>query len=125
VARYLGTFSSMLLVWLCALGAGATSPPAAEPVAIRSAAELALREAAEAPLLASRAQVTRTPNARHVERDVAARLSWLVARRRAPASRTARAARVALGQQARAHATRPRWRPYDAAAPPARSRIAR
>ena len=125
MARSAGSFLSLLLVWLCALGAGPTSHPAANPIAARGAAEVALRDVADAPVLVSRALVVRSASPRSVERDSASPVSWFIATRRAAAPRTQRATRTTLDRQAVAHARRLRWRVYDAAAPPALSRLAR
>lgn len=125
VTRPFRPICALLLVWLCALGSGPALRTATQPVAIRNAAELALRDVAEAPLLASRGFVSRTANPRSVDRDAASPLSWFLAPRPVQGPRGQRATRLALEHQAAAHASRPSWRSYDAAAPPVLSRIAR
>jgi hypothetical protein len=117
---------SVLLVWLAALGAGPLRHPGTQPEAVRSAVEVALRDVADAPLLAPRADAARITSARLAGRDVpATHLAAPPAPRALPLPGIARAARNMLALQDDAHDARPRWRPYDAAAPPAHSRIAR
>jgi hypothetical protein len=125
VARSVGSFCSLLLIWLCAMGAAPARRPATGPFAIRGAAELALRDVVEMPRLTARLLVERTASPRSPERDAMAHRSWFMAPHRAPAQDCGVATRTTLANQTVAHAERPRWRTYDAAAPPALSRIAR
>lgn len=125
MARSFGSFCSLLLVWLCALGAAPVRHPVARAVVARGATELALRDAADVPLVATRAVIAHNSAARPVERDAASPPSWLGAPRVSPAPSGRRDAHATLDRQATAHASRPRWRAYDAAAPPALSRSAR
>lgn len=126
MARASGSLCTLLLAWLCALGAGPVRHPATTPVVVRSAVELALRDVADAPQLASRLLGTRVGSSRPVERDAA---TWPLTLFAAPTEQRtplgARAVRATLNAQAIAHAARPRWRAYDAIAPPALSRTAR
>lgn len=124
-SRSFASVWSLLVVWLCALGAGPARHPAAQPLVARSAAELALHDVADAPLLGARSLVVRLAPARDAERDSTSTLSWLAVSRALSARGASRGAREALTRQTAAHADRPRWRVYDAAAPPVPSRTTR
>lgn len=124
VARSFGSFCSLLLVWLCALGAAPVVHPTLAPATARSAVELALRDIAEAPQLASRAVSVHVTTSRIVERSAPNRLAPLAALAEPFARTVSSAARTALRRQATMHDDRPRWRAYDAAAPPTPSRSA-
>jgi hypothetical protein len=125
VARSFGTICSLLLVWLCALGASPASHSAPQSAALRSAAELALGDVATTPIVVTRALVAGTATSRGAERDVVSPLSWFAAPRRVEIQRAQQATRRTIDRQALAHASRPRRRTHDPAAPPALSRIAR
>lgn len=125
MARAFGSICSLLLVWLCAFGANPTQHSAAQSVALRGAAELALGDIAATPVLGTRALASGAASPRSIERNTASPLTWLAAPRRIAAARTQEATRRTLGQQALTYASRRRWRTHDPAAPPARSRIAR
>lgn len=117
---------SLLLVWLCALGAGPVRQVAPQPVAARSAVELALRDVAEAPVIVPRVVAAPGTSMRLGERNAPpAHFTTPVAREALLAPRVARAARVTVALQDGVHRERPRWRAYDAAAPPAPSHLAR
>lgn len=120
------SFCSLLLVWLCALGAGPARHVAAQPVVARSAAELALRDVAEAPLLASSAVAARVSSVRLAERDAPSpHVTTPLRSVEAIAPTRAAGVRIALALQDDSHVGRARWRQYDAAAPPALFRTAR
>lgn len=126
VARPFGSICSLLFVWLFALAAGPARHLAATPVVARSAMELALRDLADAPPLASRVLSARVGSSRPVERGtVPWQLTTFVSPPEQRAPFFAPEARATLDTQAVAHAARPRWRAYDAIAPPAPSRTAR
>jgi len=126
MARSVASLCALLLVWLCALGAGPVQHPDSPTEVARGAMELALRDVAEAPLLAPQAVAARINPARHAGRDVPApQLAALPARPLQALPAAGRASRTALALQDDAHRARPRWRSYDAVAPPAPSRIAR
>jgi hypothetical protein len=125
VARAIGSFCSLLLLWLSALGAGPAPQPVHARESARSAVELAVRDVAEAPRLAARASATHVASLRLAERNAPAPLSALPEQPVVRVARVALKARATLERQASAHAARPRWRAYDAAAPPARTRFAR
>lgn len=117
---------SLLLLWLCMLGAGPARHAAQQPFVARSAVELALRDVAETPLLASRAVATRLSSVRLAERDApSSHVATPLPSLDAIAPSRAAGVRITLALQGDAHAGRPRWRPYDAAAPPSLSRTAR
>jgi hypothetical protein len=118
MARSFGSLCSLLLVWLCALGAEPARHPVVTRAAARSVEELALRDVAEAPRLAPRASATSVATPRFAERSAPTVFLALPAERFARLSGVALTTRTALGRQAAAHAARPRWRAYDAAAPP-------
>lgn len=126
IPRSVRALSPLLLLWLCALGSGPSRHPDALPLVVRSTAALALREVSDAPLLAPRAVAARVIPGRHMERDAPPPYGAFPASR-SPIVRAGVAgdARTTIAHQSHAHAGRPRWRPYDAAAPPARSLSAR
>jgi hypothetical protein len=125
MARSVGSVCSLVLVWLCALGAGPARHPAGQPLVARSAVAVALRDVAEAPLLGTRALAGRAAPARVVERDLVPTFSWFATAGEPSARGTRHVTRMTLVRQSAAHDQRPRWRAYDAAAPPAHSRTAR
>jgi hypothetical protein len=118
MTRSFGSFCSLLLVWLCALGAGPTRHPATQPLVARGAAELALRDVAEVPLVGTRAVSARSAAPRLVERDAPPTQAPIASSRVALAADPTRATHATLERQSAAHAGRPRWRVNDAAAPP-------
>lgn len=125
MARSFASLCALLGVWLCALGAGPVRHPAAQSVVARGAVELALRDVADGPLLVPRVIAARISAARLADRDGPPPQIAAVAAHKAPTAPTvARDTRTTLARQGDAHADRPRWRHYDAAAPPARSRRA-
>lgn len=126
IPRSSRALSPLLLAWLCALGSGPSRHPEARPLVVRSTAALALREVADAPHLAPHAVAARVIPGRHVERDAPPPYGAASASR-LPSVRAgvARDARTTIAHQSHVHAGRPRWRSYDAAAPPARSLSAR
>ena len=125
MVRPIGSLCSLLLVWILTLGLGSAQRSLPAGTSARSAAEFALHELADAPLLAPRVVVSRATASRPVERDAPnchSPVPSLVAHHpgRAEASTG-----IMLDRQERAHISRPRWRAYDAAAPPALSRVGR
>ena len=126
MARSFAPFCSLLLVWLFALGAGPVRHAVAQSEVARSGLELVLRDVADQPLLAARAVAARLSSARIAERDApAAHLVTPAAHQALATPSMAHTVRGTLALQDDAHRDRPRWRPYDATAPPDRSRIAR
>lgn len=125
VARSFGTICSLLLVWLCALGANPASHSAPQSAALRSAAELAFGDVATTPVLATHALVAGSANPRSIRRNAVSPFWWFAPPRRVEAPSAKRATRRTVSRQALAHASRPRWRTHDPAAPPALTRIAR
>jgi hypothetical protein len=126
LARPGASLCSLLFLWLCALGAGPIGHTAQPPVVARSAVELALRDVAGAPLLVPRSVSQRAHAARLTGRDApSSQLVAPIAITRATALATTRRAPGVVARQGEAHAARRRWRAYDAAAPPAPSRITR
>lgn len=128
VTRSFGSFCSLLVAWLCALGALGATPalrPVGQSLVARGGVELALRDVAEAPLLGARASARRAAVARVAERNAAPAFSWFAAGGVPSLRETAHATRMMLVRQEAAHTSRARWRAYDAAAPPALSRTAR
>lgn len=112
-----GSRCATLLLWLCALGAGSARQPVVVHGAVRGVVETALRSVAEGPQLAARVVVavvaTDRPVARHASHLAAPALDAVRSR-----DALASAPREALHLQSLAHARRPRWRTYDAVAPP-------
>lgn len=118
MARTMGSFCSLLFLWLCALGAGPARQSVASLESARSVVELALRDVAEAPRLASSARATQVGSPRLAARHAPVPLTGRPARPVVLVARVGATARATLARQAKAHAFRPRWRAYDAAAPP-------
>lgn len=125
IARPGASLCSFLVLWVCALGAGPIGHAAPQPALARSAVELALRDVADAPLFAPRSVTAHAYSARVAERDARSQPAAPVSIARATALGVTRSAPAALALQDAAHAARPRWRAYDAAAPPALFRTAR
>ena len=118
MVRAIGSFCSLLLLWLSVLGAGPARHPGVSRATARSVAEHALRDVAKAPRLAPRVWAPSVATPRAVERNAPSVLPALAAERFSRLSSGALTTRRTLGRQAAAHAARPRWRTYDAAAPP-------
>ena len=118
MTRSFGSFCSLLLVWLCALGAGPARHSAPEPLVARGASELALRDVAEAPLVGTRAVSARSAAPRLVAREAPPSQVPLASSPVALAGGLTRATHATLEHQSTAHSGRARWRVYDAAAPP-------
>jgi len=118
MARSFGTFCSLLLAWLCALGAGSARHPELRSFVARGAVELALRDAAETPLVGTRAVAARFTSSRLVERDAPPTPAPLESKRAELLADQAPIAHATLERQSAEHAGRPRWRIYDPAAPP-------
>lgn len=116
-ARFAGSFCSLVLAWLCALGATSARHATVAPATARGAVGIVLREVAGAPQLASRVVLVaggpRTASGHQSSHHAAP--TPLPAQRR---DFRMRAPRVPLSVQAAAHRRRSRWRAYDAAAPP-------
>jgi hypothetical protein len=125
VPRSVRALSALLLVWLCAIAGGPARHPEPVRLVVRGTAAVALREVADAPLLAPRAVTARDIAVRPVDRDAPPHGLTPASRSTLVTAIRAREARQALARQSRAHGGRPRWRPYDAAAPPVRSLSAR
>lgn len=123
--RPIGSLCSLLLVWVLALGAGPAQHSHPADTAARSAAELALRDLAEAPQLAPRVVASRVTVSRPVERGGPHRHSPVASLADSHRGTVEPSIRIMLDRQEMAHASRPRWQAYDAAAPPAPSRSAR
>jgi hypothetical protein len=118
LARSFGTCCSLLLAWLCALGAGSARHPELRSFVVRGAVELALRDAVETPLVGTRAVAARITSSRLVERDAPPTPAPLASRRAALLADPASITHATLERQSAEHAGRPRWRVYDPAAPP-------
>lgn len=119
MTRAFGSFCSLLLVWLCALGAGPHRHVDGLPFVARSASVVALRDVADGPRLASRIDVGRAVVSRLGEGQVpgphlpsgSLRSAWFE-------YAATEFSRALVTRQEDAHAGRARWRAYDAAAPP-------
>jgi len=119
MTRSFGSFCSLLLVWLCALGAGPQRHADELPFAVRSASAVALRDVADGPRVVSRNDVTRAVVSRLGERQAPGPHFQCGPLRTASfASAATEVARALVTRQEDADAGRARWRTYDAAAPP-------
>lgn len=121
-ARFAGSFCSLVLAWLCALGATSARHATVAPATARGAVEIVLREVAGAPQLASRVVVAAAAGRTVLERHASHRPAPTLDAARTGAS-IATAHRVALRRKGVEHARRAHWRAYDAMAPPLRSRF--
>ncbi len=120
-SRFLGSFSWVAFAWLFALGAGAAPRPAGAPASARGGVDRALRDVADAPRLASRAVAATGGFRTSLQRPSSHVATPAVARTLAAGTC---ALRTALRRQAAAQRSVPRWRPYDAVAPPSGPRFA-
>ena len=125
-ARSLGSLCSLLLVWLCRLGASPLRHPEPRPHVTRGVVHLVVRDVVDTPLLTPRVVGARFSSAQLGSRDAP---QAPVASPQATSSPftlgVRRDVHGALALQDEAHAGRPRWRVYDAVAPPALSRTER
>jgi hypothetical protein len=125
MTRCLASLCSLLLVALCGIGAAPASHGAPSAPVARGATELALRDVSDSPLLAPRAVAARISSARLAEGGAPAVHFSASAVHAVPRLWTASSdTRATLRHRDVAHRGRPRWRTHDAAAPPARSRLA-